>query len=114
MNRETTKLTTTSGKEVVVKTYLTARESNEIKRQMYDALKIDVSEAAIPGAKVIKDIPASFMLDRERKMLEQVVVSIDGSTDGVLDRLLDLPAPEYEELLGRIGTLIGGDFQPSK
>jgi hypothetical protein len=113
MNRETKALVTTSGKTLLVKSYLTGREMNDLKKDMYGAVKIDMA-AASAGRSAINDLPATFMIDREAKLLEISVLSFDNSEKDVAARMQDLPNAEYQDALRQVSDVIQPDFQTSK
>lgn len=114
MKRETKQFSLSNGGKVLeIKTYLTGREMNELKKDMFEAVKVDMTKAA-EGANAVKDVPATFMLDRERKLIELAVVSFDGSAENLGERLLDLPNKEYQEVLAHINETIQPDFQMTK
>ncbi len=113
MKRETTTFATLSGKQFEVKNYLTGREMNEIKRDMYGAIKVNMNRVS-EGANAVSDLPATFMIDRERKLLEVAVVSFMGEATNIVDRLQDLPNAEYQEVLAKVTEIVQPDFQTSK
>jgi hypothetical protein len=100
-DRETREFVTPGNHTVLLRTYLTGKESNELKAIMYADLKITAADAA--GGKVgLADIPASFMLTQEKKAVEFLVVSIDGQTENVIDKLGDLTESDYNAVLAEI------------
>jgi hypothetical protein len=111
--RETKTITTPDGKAVVVNTYLTGRESNQLKEILYAGLKMGMSDISA-GITEIKDIPASLLLDQEKKALEMLVVSIDGATDGVVEKLLDMKDTEYQFIVSEINNVTKGNFPKEK
>jgi hypothetical protein len=93
--RETRELTTPGGHKVVLRTYLTGREANDLKSVMYGALKMNMEDAQ-SGKVNVSDVPGTFLVEQERKALGFLLVSIDGNSTTPLEALLDLPASEYE------------------
>ena len=96
MERETKDVTLpTSKSKVVVKQWLTAREEQEIESVMYKAMKMELK-----GDKRVNVAPidGSSILDRERKCMETVVLSLEGKTENISDRLLDLRKGDYNFL----------------
>lgn len=81
--RETKKFTTPSGKEFEIKTYLTARERNELRNVFLQNVTVDTATGQQKG-----DVYANDLLDKgNRKQIELAVVSFDGSADNILERL---------------------------
>ena len=109
MERDTKLITTPGGHTVVLKTYLSGRESKEIETVMYSALKMnpDNIEELPDGRKKIKmsDVSAEFIVEQEKKLIEVMLVSIDGTAENAFERLLDLPSPEYDAVKAEIEKL---------
>lgn len=81
-NRETKTLTSPGGKPVVLKTYITPREQRPL-RDIYLKNKADEST-----------------IDRiENMLIETLVVSYDGVSQGIVDMLLDSPKAEMAFVL---------------
>jgi hypothetical protein len=103
-DRETKEITTTHGNKVVLNSYLTGKESNELKALMYADMKINTSDAS-SGKVSIGDVPASFMLAQERKALEFLVISINGDTNAPVAALEALPESEYNAVLAEVNKI---------
>ena len=110
MNRETKVITLKSDKKAEIKTYLTARERNELRGVFFGNFKID----AAGGKPEIKEIDGSVLGKAEEKLLELAVVSFDGSTENVLQRLLDGSTADYDEVVAEAGKVEGGNFTEAK
>ena len=111
--RPTTTVTTPGGNKATIKTYLTARESNQLREVLYAGIKMSMSDLG-SGTAQIKDIPATVLLEQERKALEVLVVSLNDSAENIADRLLDLPMEEYEALVAEVNKITKGNFQKEK
>ena len=106
MQRETKEIVLPSGIKITANTYLTARDANAIKEEMYKVMKIDLDNVDDAGNPKMKgDISAEFLLSQEKMLLERVVVSIDGSTENIKDRLYDLRNSDYQALVVEINKL---------
>jgi hypothetical protein len=90
MERETNEITLPSGRKIVAKTYITAREA-------LPAIGDDTKSAA----------------DKSNDLAAIVVVSIDGQTENVKDLILDLPLSDYAFLLAKVKDISDGNFQPT-
>lgn len=101
--RSTHELETPSGKKLVLKDYITARERNAIR----SVLTAEVSVTATgPQLKELKE----GLLDRaERVLIENVVVSYDGAPESIVDRLLDSSPAEYDFVNDAAGKI--ADFK---
>jgi hypothetical protein len=113
MERETKEFTTPAGTKVVVKTYLTARESNQLRQALYAEIKMSMSDMET-GKTEVKDIPATALLEQERKALEILIVNIDDSADNIADRLLDLRSEEYDAIVAEVNKITKPNFQGAK
>jgi hypothetical protein len=112
MDRETKEFTTPAGNKVVLRTYLTGKESNELKAIMYADLKIDATDAS-SGKVALADIPAGFMISQEKKLMGFLVVSVNGETNAPVEKLEDLPEAEYNAVLVEVQK-IRVPFKPEK
>lgn len=102
--RETKSFTTPGGHAVVLNAYITGRESNAIKQVLYDDLKMNLKDAQ-NGTVAMDDMPSSFVVKQEEKAIELIVVSIDGSSENVLQTVLDLPVPEYNAIVEEVNKV---------
>jgi len=93
MERETKSFETPGGRTIVVKSYLTGRESDAIKNVLLSQIKMSMEDMA-GGTPSIDQIPASFITDQENKTVEMMLVSIDGTSENVFDAYQDLPENE--------------------
>ena len=102
--RETKEFITPGGRKIILRTYLTGRESNELKSVMFSALKMNMEDAQ-SGKVNVSDVPGTFLVEQERKALDILIVSIDGDTASPVDKLLDLPATEYEAVVKEVNAI---------
>src|SRR3979490_989452 len=103
-DRQTTTITTPGGHTVVLNAYLTGREASELKSVMFSALKMNMEDAQ-SGKVNVSDVPGTFLVEQEHKALGFLVVSVDGSTEAPVDKLLDLPSTEYEAVVKEVNTI---------
>lgn len=101
--RETAELKTKGGHVIVHKTYLTGREFNEIQAVLMKDIKID----AIGATPTVQGFNASAIEESNKKMLELLVVSVDGKTENVADTILDLPYQETQEVVDALDAISG-------
>ncbi|MCX6756340.1 MAG: hypothetical protein NTX85_03295 [Candidatus Nomurabacteria bacterium] len=92
MERTTKTLQTPLRKEIVLKEYVTARERNELRSILLGNMKFDTEGKEIGTA----ELSGNTLEISERKMLEVIVTSYDGSTENIIDRLLDSTPEEYD------------------
>ena len=103
-DRETKQFITPAGHTIVLRTYLTGRETNELKSVMFSALKMSMEDAQ-SGKVNVSDVPGTFIVEQERKALDFLVVSIDGDITTPVDKLLDLPSGEYESVVKEVNAI---------
>lgn len=108
MEREQKTITTTGAHAVTFKGYLTGKENNEIKAVLYAGITTSGEAGEKPK------IPLSNIPAFERKQLETLVISFDGSTDGALDALENLPSAEYDDAVKQIKEAAGLSLTPAK
>lgn len=91
--RPTQQLTTPSGKPFEVKTFLTARERNELRGVMLHKVQMDVTTGERKG-----DIFADAVLEEgNKKLIEIAIVTYDGSGEKVLERIENAEHPQSAE-----------------
>lgn len=103
MERTTHEITTPGGHQLAVKDYLTAREVNGVLTELFKAQEVSADEKA-PRISMLVGI------QRNIRLVEAAVVSLDGSSDNLGDRLQDLPASEYTAILNAVKGLADGNF----
>jgi hypothetical protein len=106
--RETKKIKTPSGKEVEIKTYLTARERNELRAVFLKNMEVD------PTTNQIKEIKGSVIEEAERKILELAIVSYDGSSENIIERLLEGTPEDYDFVVAEVNKISTGNFMMAK
>lgn len=84
-----------------VKTYATAREVQAIQQAYFKGSKVDV----VGGEPRLSEFNTGAQFEVEHEMIRQLVISLDGSTEDVVGRSLDLPSEVYSELVEYLDTL---------
>lgn len=111
MERQTKKVKAPSGKEVELKTYLTARERRQIREAYLNSINPEID---VNGKATITSVSGEKLSAAEDKLLEVSIVSYDGSTENVLNRILDGDSPEdYDFIIKEAGAL-KQDFSQAK
>lgn len=90
MERATKKLTTPGGNDLELKSFINARERNQLRSVMLDNMKFDVQN---PSASEVK---GSTLEMSEAKLIEVAVISYAGSNEKILERLLEGTPEEYD------------------
>ena len=97
-------ITTKNGVVVEFKDYIIGREFREIKNVYLSNMKVN----GFSGQDADVDFDLSITSKAEEKAIELVVISINGSTENVLDAVLDLRKEDYEEIIGKVNEITGG------
>ena len=110
MEQETKKFTTTSGKEVEIKTYFTRQEKNSLKKIFLKGLSIDPETEKTSGL-----IPAENMVDAQEAIVKIITVSFDGSTENVFDRVMQSKdCDDFDEILQEADKIDKGNLTEAK
>lgn len=97
---------------VTIKSYLTPREVNTIKQLVYKNISYNAK-----GSEVQQGIAISgeFLLEQELKTLEVCIISIDGNSADIVNRLQDeLKYDEYQQVLTETNEITKGIFTTEK
>lgn len=100
--RETKKLTTPSGKPFEMKTFITARERNFLRDIFLEKISLDTSN---PSAPAIKNLDGSMLAAAEKRVLEVAVLTFDGSSENIAERLLDCSPADYDFIVGEANKI---------
>lgn len=105
--RETRKIKTPSGREVILKEWITGREAKELRKVFLNAVELSASGTEIKST----NIKTSVIEEAENKALEMVVLSLDGDKENLIERLLDLPASDYQFIVAEVNKVTEGIAQ---
>ncbi len=103
--RETKECTTPGGHTVVINAYLTGREKSALDGAITAALKMTPPSDPTERTKM-SEVSGAFYTEVEQKTMAYMIVSLDGDPDKALDRLLDLPAAEYDFVKKEVDTIV--------
>lgn len=101
MERET-KTIKVGEKELVVKTFATARESHKIQEAYFKGAKIEM----VGDQPKMSDFNPSVEFEVEKEMIRQLVVSFDGSEENIIERTENLPVEQYNEIVKVLDELV--------
>ena len=111
MDRETTKLTLPSGKEIELKSYLTARERNEIRDVFMEEMRASIAKEEKETDQVIT---GHAMIKAEKTLLETIIIALDGISEDVVSRLLDGSPEDYDFVVANANKIKAGNFKKEK
>lgn len=101
MDRETKEITA-GNHTYTVKTYATAREANAIQQAYMKGMKVEV----VGELPKISEFNPGAQFEVEQEMVRQLIVSMDGVPDAVLDRCIDLPNDQFGDLIAQLDELV--------
>lgn len=87
---------------LIVKTYATAREHQLIQKTLLSSTKFEVS-GETPR---MSDFDASVIFDMHAELIRQMVVSLDGSEEKIVERCLDLPSEDFDTIVDTLDQLV--------
>ncbi len=110
MNRETTKFETPTGKQQIeIKTYITGKEKRDL-TNIY--LSGDISFST--ESQNIKGISATLVDKAQDLALQLIVVSIDGETEGLVQKILDMRSEDYDFIVKKVDEVQKGTSEEKK
>ena len=104
---ETKEIITPIGEiKIVLKSFITGRESREIKGVYFKGVKFKMEGQTSKS----EDIDMSKITeDSENKAIEVVVISVNGSEENKLDTILDMNVKDYDFVKNEVNKIINGD-----
>lgn len=85
-----------------VKTYANAREAHAIQQAYFKGTKLEV----VGDTPRFSEFNPGILLEVQQEMVRQMIVQMDGSAENIVDRCLELPNADFEELVQRLDTLV--------
>jgi hypothetical protein len=97
MERESISITTPVGKKkIVIKSWLTGREKRLIQSVFIDDTEFQGGEYKISGKK---------LTEAQDKTIETMVISVDGDSNKVLEKILDMNSEDFDFILVEINKI---------
>lgn len=101
-DRETKEYSTERGTKLVLRTYLTGGEARAIEGKYLSMAKMDMKG----NEPVFKDVDLNISFTVEKELIKYAVVSVNGSTENIVDTILNLRSEEYEEIIKELNELV--------
>lgn len=101
MDRDT-KVLTLTGHTFKVKTYATAREANAIQQAYFKGTKLEV----VGEQPKISEFNPGVQFEVYQELVRQMVLDMDGTAENIVDRCLDLPSDQFDELVVELDQLV--------
>ena len=107
MERETVEIKTPKdGKAIILKAWLSAREKRSISSIFSD-------KATFDGEKNFK-VDASVLNELQDAQIKNVVVSIGGKTENILDLCLDMKLEDFDFILAEVEKIVNPEITKKK
>lgn len=104
MTRETKTITTPAGNQaIVLNLYITGREFEYVQAPLFEAMSVD--QPSLIGEVKMNNINIAKVNESTHRLLEKIVVSVDGRTDAILDTLLDMRQSDYQFIVDAVNEL---------
>jgi len=101
MDRETQNIKIGTN-EFIVKSYATAREANAIQQAYFKGTKMEV----VGEQPKISEFNPGVQFEVSQEMIAQMVISVNGTGEATIDRCLDLPNTEFNELIAALDAIV--------
>lgn len=101
-NRETKELKT-GVNTLVVKTYITGGEMNEIEDMLLDKMSLNNTSGKVE----VQTLNGKMLREQRNKLIELVVVSVNGVAENILEAVKNLPYDEYKKVTDYVESLGG-------
>jgi len=101
----TTTVETPGGHTVVLIGEMTGRIYRELKGMWFKDVIIEGVDSENPDNTKISGMKGTIMQEVENKAIELTVISVDGSTEKVMDKLVDLPLEDYNVVIQKINEM---------
>jgi hypothetical protein len=96
--RPTQDFETSGGCKLVLREYITGAENREIRSIYMRALKGDAKDGDV----------SKVEFEADNKAIELVVVSLDGASSDIVNRVLALPLPDFKQVIEQITERVEG------
>ncbi len=103
-------VTPKGGHKVTLKAWLTGREKRNIQAVYLQDVDLKASQG---GAAQEYKISGGKFYEAQNVAINTLVVSVDGSKEGVLEKVLDMRAVDFDFLVAEINKLTSGEEEAS-
>lgn len=111
-DRETYEISTPlSQRKVVLKSWITGRESQKIDGAMIKGIR---ATSTGKRQQLTPEITEDAFSAQENAAIECVVVSVDGNDSKVLQLVLDMRKQDYDEVIRQVKRVVDGDLPEKK
>lgn len=109
-NRETIKITTPVKKhKVVLKAWINGREKQKI-----DGAMVKSVGTTGTGKNITPTMSDTILADNDNAAIENIVISVDGSEENILDTVLDMRAQDFQFVVDAANNIVDGELDEKK
>ncbi|MBI4150497.1 hypothetical protein HY492_00045 [Candidatus Woesearchaeota archaeon] len=102
MERETVQFTTPEGEHtLVLHAYLTGRDRRAVQRAVVATADIGIEDGEATVRRLSPDIAERV----QDTLIGALILSMDGSTERIVERILDLPATAYDAIVRELDRI---------
>lgn len=117
-DQKTIQLVTPDGKALELKNYMTARERSVIRSIFVNDFKIDVT-TILPNnidnqPQQKREITGEQIIKSEEKIIETLVISFDGSSENIINRIMDGSPEDYDFIVEETTKITKGNLKLAK
>lgn len=107
---ETFEITTPEkGHIVVLKAWITGRDKQKIDGSLFKGVQTSGA-----GNSITPQLSENMIANQENASIESVIVSVDGDSVNVLDRVLDMRVRDFDFVTKEIKKIVDGDLPEKK
>jgi len=101
-NRETIEIETPSKHKVVLKAWLTGKEKRALSKPLMNRMKFDAE-----GRSILEENKFGDMYEEMQDLtINTVVVSVDGNTENVVEKILEMKDEDYDFVIAQIDKVV--------
>lgn len=109
MNRETKTFVTSGTTTIEYYAYLTAKEAKQLESEMLSRMTINIDGAGNRTSSITADI----LNASQDKAIKMLIVSVNGDKQNAFERVENLPAQEYFEIVKELNPVVAAAIDPS-
>lgn len=106
-NPDNITLKTPNGTVVVMKGYVSGGDMDELKRVLLSNVVYKIDPASGDMIRTTDEIKGTFTLDKSKKALELLIISVNGSTESPAQKVRDLPQADYNIVRDKVDEISG-------
>ena len=119
MERETRTFKTPSGHEIEIKTYLTARERNQLRSILAEGKQIELKVGTEASTETVtapkaETVSMTTMMRFQDELIKVAVAAYDGAAEGAFEMVQDGIAEDYDAILDEANKVQQGNLAAAK